>query len=370
MPFIAARPWLMIAVALVLFHFGDAVGGVQAQTAEAMGDCLLKIDGKIFEARPCDMDHDDGGVIMFGHLDEKNYAGYWVYLIDNKDGSFSGYWNDEYGAARAHSTLGVLKREDLGVGECFSSDKALLCRNIPADTPVYYVENRDADQGGNVLLAYLNGVEYQLSHPAWDILTPVEVMDRVDIDGDGRLDTLVSVTTGGNCCADSISIASYRGDGFFTFLDETPLTGGWGGHEVVKEQGHQVIRINDTPTGYGNQDAHRGQRDYAFVNGHMELIAERTEHSAASEIAGLGLDEVKFEDGGRKTLTFDINNDATQDEVSCTYWERWGILNCKAMISGVEKPVELQCNHVSVSPVVYGIKRSHRLICDGNIVEY
>jgi hypothetical protein len=80
--------------------------------------------------------------------------------------------------------------------------------------------------------------------------------------------------------------------------------------------------------------------------------------------------QAKAADWGQKTLSLDINSDGRQDEISCTYCERWGVLNCKAMISGVEKPVELQCNHVSVSPVVFGYNRSHRLVCDGNIVEY
>jgi hypothetical protein len=219
-------------------------------------------------------------------------------------------------------------------------------------------------------LAYLNGLEYQLTHPAWEYDAPFEVNENADFDGDGSLDTLISLTNGGNCCPDSISVVSYRGDGFFTFLDEEPLPGAWGGHEVVTERGRSIIRMQDAPTGHGNIRRQRGQRDYAFENGVMTLIVERREHSVPSEVAGLSLEDVKFADGGQKTLSFDINNDGTQDEVNCTYWERWGVLNCDAIISGVEKPVELQCNHVSVSPVVFGVSRSHRLVCDGNIMEY
>lgn len=124
------QTWLMIATLLALSSSWGATTFAQVKENESPNDCLIKIDGKIFDAHPCNMNHDDGGIIMFGHLDEATSAGYWVYLIDNKDGSFEGYWNEEYGAARAHSPLGTLKRQDTDVGECFSGGRVLLCRNL------------------------------------------------------------------------------------------------------------------------------------------------------------------------------------------------------------------------------------------------
>jgi hypothetical protein len=347
-----------------------AASHAQAQTLETSSHCLIKIEGKIFDAQPCDMNHDSGGAIMFGHLDEEKSAGYWVYLLDNKDGTFESFWNDEYGASRAHSKLGSLTLEERAVGECYSGDNVLLCRNIPADTPIYYVEYRDPDEGGRVLLAYLNGLEYQLVHPAWEYDAPFEVHENADFDGDGRLDFLVSVTNGGNCCPESISVISYRGDGFFTFLDDAPLPGGWGGHEVVTEQGRTLIRMHDTPSGSGNASRQRGQRDYAFSGGSMELIAERLEHSSPTEVAGLSLEDVKFAEGGQESLVFDINNDGVKDDISCSYREIWDTMNCTSKISGIGGPLELQCEHLAVSPVVFGPTGSHRLLCGGKVRPY
>ncbi len=368
MPSKDLRSCLGKLVMLSLSLLWIAASHAQAQTSETSSYCLIKIEGKIFDAQPCDMNHDSGGVTNFGHLDEQNHAGYWVYLLDNKDGTFEGFWNDEYGASRAHAKLGTLTREERDVGECYSGDDVLLCRNISADTPIYYVEYRDPDEGGPVLLAFANGIEYQIKHPAWEYDAPFELLESADFDGDGRLDTLISLTNGGNCCPESISVVSYRGDGFFTFLDDAPLPGGWGGHEVVTEQGRTIIRMHDTPTGNGNISRLRGQRDYAFEDSVMTLTAERTEHSAVTELVGLGLEEVKSTDEGQKTLSFDINNDGTQDEVNCAYWERWGVLNCEVTMSGAEKPLEMQCNHVSVAAMVSGPSRAHRLMCDGNLV--
>lgn len=355
---------------LSLSLFLVAASHAQAQTSETLSYCLIKIEGRIFDAHPCDMDYDTPVVVNFGHLDEGNYAGYWVYLVNNKNGTFEGYWNEEYGAPRAHTKLGTLKLEERSVGECFSGDNVLLCWHIPADTPIYYVEHRDPDEGGRVLLAYLNGLEYQLRHPAWEYDAPFEVHENADFDGDGRLDTLISLTNGGNCCPESISVVSYRGDGFFTFLDETPIVGGFGGTELVFDQGRPIIRVHDAASGAKSTNRQRGERDYAFINGHIELIAQRAEHSTVTEVASLGREEVAMADAGRKTLLFDIDADDIQDAIICTYWERWGVLNCQAEISGAKHRLDFQCIHVAVLPVVFGPRRSHRLMCDNEVIDY
>lgn len=75
-------------------------------------------------------------------------------------------------------------------------------------------------------------------------------------------------------------------------------------------------------------------------------------------------------EGKQDTLAFDINNDGTKDTVACTYWERWGVLNCEARISGVAGPISMQCKDVSISRVVSGLNRQHQLLCDREVVEY
>lgn len=361
------RPMAVTLVILVIIAFMIASPG---RAEEQGSSCLLRIDGAIYDAAPCNLNSEDGDIIRFGHLTLEAQAGYWVYLIRREDGRYDSFWNEDFGANHAHTSLGVLSREDRGGSDCFSNQNTLLCRNIPFDTPVYDVEFRSLEEGGHAVLAYLDGIEYEVQHPNWDVMQPYSVEQSADLDGDGRHETLIRVSHGGNCCPADISILSYRGDRFFTYLDEAPIPGGWGGAEIVTEAGRPIIRVHDAPAGHGNLLAQRGERDYALINDRPELITERTEFGVPSQVAGLTLEEVQSSDGQRKDLVYDIDQDGQQDVISCAYWQRWGVLNCTAQISSVSTPVDLQCRLVAVSNAVFGPQRSHRLLCDGEVVDY
>ena len=332
--------------------------------------CMLRIEGVIYDAAPCNLNSEDDDIIRFGHLTLEDHQGYWVYLIEREDGRYDGFWNEDFGANHAHTSLGVLSREDREGVDCFSNQNTLLCRNIPFDTPVYDVEFRSLEEGGHAILAYLDGIEYEVPHPNWDVLQPYSVEQSADLDGDGRLETLIEVGHGGNCCPLELSILSYRGGGFFTYLDESPISGGWGGTEIVEEAGRLIIRIHDVPAGHENLTAQRGERDYALINGRPELIAERIEYGSPTRVAGLTLKEVQSADDMQKDVVFDIDQDGQQDVISCRYWQRWGVLNCTAQISTVSTDIDIQCREVVVSNGVFGVRKSHRLLCDGENVEY
>ena len=332
--------------------------------------CLIKVDGVIYDTAPCNLNDEDGGIIRFGHLNLAEPAGYWVYLSKREDGRYDGFWNDDFGANHAHTPLGVLTLEDRAAGECFSNRSTLLCRNIPVDTPVYDVKFRSLEDGGNTVTAYLHGIEFEVPHPNWDVLRPYAIEQSADLDGDGRSEAVVRLTHGGNCCPSDISIISYRGAGFFTYLDDTPITGGWGGVELVEEAGRPILRVHDSHAGFQNLETARGQRDYAMINGRIEHIASRTEFGFSSQIVGLNLADVRSAQGQKKDLRYDIDQDGQEDLISCSYWERWGVLNCIADISGSSSELELQCQRVSISPSVFGPTRSHRLLCDEISIDY
>ena len=332
--------------------------------------CLINIDGVTYETDPCNVNLEDDNVIRFGHLSLEEGQGYRVYLIKREDGRYDGYWNEDFHDKYSDTPLGVLRRENRSGSDCFINNRTLLCRNIPFDTPIYDVEFQSLEEGGNVVLAYLNGIRYRITHLNWDALQPYSIGPSADLDGDGHLEFLIRVSNGGNCCPADISILSYRGNKFFTFLDESPISGGWGGVEIVTQAGSPIIRIQDVPTGIGNLSVQRRERDYALVDGRPELIAERTEVGFVSQVAGLNLKEVQSSEGQQKDLVFDIDQDGQQDVLSCGYWERWGVLNCTGTISGSSTEVDIQCGRVSITNTVFGPQKSHKLLCDGEVVEY
>ena len=339
-----------------------------AETSET--SCLIRIDGVIYDSSPCNLNSEDEDIIRFGHLNLETQAGYWVYLIEREDGRYDGFWNEDFGANQAHTSLGILTREDRAGSDCFSNLSMFLCRNIPFDSPVYDVEFRSPEEGGHAVMGYLNGIEYEIQHPNWDTMQPYDVAQSADLDEDGHLETLIQVSNGGNCCPYDISILSYRGDGFFNYLDEHPISGGWGGTEILDEAGRSIIRVHDAPAGFNNLSHQRRERDYALVHGRPELIAQREELNVPSQVAGVSLEEVQSSDEQRKQLIYDIDQDGQQDVISCDYWQRWGILNCTAQISSTSKAINMECHRLVISNSVFGANRSHRLLCDGANVSY
>lgn len=339
-------------------------------TPDPAKGCFLKINGIIYDTGSCAMNDEDEGVIRFGQLDESSQSGYWVHILKNDDDSFDASWNAEYGAKHAHASLGAVTYSKQGTADCWSNADAMLCRNVLAHEPLYDIGYYPEREPSRVLLAYVDGVEHEITHPAWDILYPTQLAERLQLDGQDDMEQIVLLTQGGNCCPLSLSVVSYRGDGFFSFLDPEPIIGGWGGYDILSEGGRTVIRVKYLPYGYGNDQTQRSQYDYAVVDGELRLVAERTETSRVVSVARLNLVDVILAEGNSETLSFDIDNDGSMDTVACTYWERWGVLNCEAQISSVAEPISMQCKSVAISRVVSGLNQKHQLLCDRDVIEY
>lgn len=123
----------LIIVCSLLFSTSVALA---EPTAQLVAQCLIKIQDVIYEANPCVLYAESDVSIRFGYLDTDKNAGHWAYIIKNEDGTFEAFWNDEYGARRAHSRLGVVRHELGSNGECWVDADIRLCRNIPVGDPL------------------------------------------------------------------------------------------------------------------------------------------------------------------------------------------------------------------------------------------
>lgn len=129
--------WWRICCAPVVGFLSFWTSLALAQPAERfLNQCLIQIQGVIYEANPCILNSESDKSIRFGYLDNDKNAGHWAYIIKHEDGTFEAFWNDEYGARRAHSRLGVVKHELGSHGECWVNEDVRLCRNIPEGDPL------------------------------------------------------------------------------------------------------------------------------------------------------------------------------------------------------------------------------------------
>lgn len=144
-------------LALILY-----VDPALSQPRPKLQDCLIKIDGKVYDSSPCNLFHEDDLLIQFGTMSSDGDIGYWVHLLKELDGRYLAHWNEEYGASHAHSRLGIVVRETREAGVCFINERVRLCGNIPRGTAIFY-EDPDPDMsGGRLRFRYQNGQEIPL----------------------------------------------------------------------------------------------------------------------------------------------------------------------------------------------------------------
>jgi hypothetical protein len=209
-----------------------------------------------------------------------------------------------------------------------------------------------------VLVATTEGRSYRISDPAWGELVLREVLETGDFDGDGLPDALIAMDTGGNCCPQDFAVVSYRGDGFFATLGP-PQSMGWGGIDVITDDDGLLIRSHHASSGMGNTEDREWQIDYRIRDGLVTEVARR------ENLAELAADPVLTIEDVLETLearmVFDLNADGLPDEVSCRFWDRWGVLNCTITAAGQGEVGTLACPRIGILPTMQN--GWHELTC-------
>lgn len=321
--------------------------------------CLLKVDGIVYDATPCDRGFEDGHVIQFGGSVAS--GGYWVDIPKGSDGRYPNVrWNGPAGGNQAEYLLGDMQRD----GDCWSNDTARLCRNINPEEPLYYIDGSKPGPLDDMLRAFWQGQEYIIERPEWDVVFPVALGPQADFDGDGRLDQIVETSLGGNGSPGYLSIVSFHGDGFFTFLNDEEISSGWEGYEVLSLNGRTTLRVKQDSTGVGNTAEERYHEDWAVVDGAFVKLIERQNYSRREFIVSLTAEGLRQHPGQAASINYDVDLDGVADEISCSYWERWGTMKCSIKLSKSRGLKRVSCKRIGVSKVVsaYG----YTVDCNGN----
>ena len=214
------------------------------------------------------------------------------------------------------------------------------------------------DQWGRVLVATAEGRSYRITHPAWEDLVLREVLETGDFDGDGLPDALIAMDTGGNCCPQDFAVVSYRGNGFFTTLGP-PESMGWGGIDMATDEDGLLIRSHHSSTGFGNTEDREWQIDYRIRNGRVTEVARRENRAELVADPVLAIDDVQA--ATEASIAFDLNADGSPDEITCRFWDRWGLLNCTITAAGLGLVGTLACPRIGVLPTTQN--GWHELAC-------
>jgi hypothetical protein len=197
-----------------------------------------------------------------------------------------------------------------------------------------------------------------LADPAWGELVLREILEVGDFDGDGLPDALIAMDTGGNCCPQDFAVVSYRGGGFFATLGP-PESMGWGGIDVIRGEDGLLIRSNHASSGVGNTKDREWQIDYRIREGRVTEVARRENFAELAADPVLTLEDLLGKREER--MVFDLNADGLPDEVSCRFWDRWGVLSCTITAAGLGEVGTLACARIGILPTTQN--GWHELTC-------
>jgi len=177
----------------------------------------------------------------------------------------------------------------------------------------YELVKEENDFLAHGLLGLVDGEKYKIDLPAG--VECIGMVKQLDFDEDGLPDVLMENISacGGNGAANSFFFVSYKGNGGFQITKEFGYS--WNEPLIEKwDDKTSVVVENDDAT----------KERYILQDGKAVLVesTKKTELVALKEIKA-----TDFEDPDDvKELRFDLDGDGKDDIITCTFWERWGII--------------------------------------------
>ena len=318
-------------------------------------NCSISIEELTFHQGRCDIGHTATGVTYIRSVEPQRDFGYWVQLNHIDETTAIAHWNSEYGASHAHSTIGKVNL----IENCWTNRQARVCLDLPEDDkPMYRIEESGGEVTSSRLVATVDGIEYLVTNPNWENVSPATLGARADLDGDGRDEQIVYVKDASDNAKAFLSIVSYRGAGFFSFLDEHPIN-------VSRSE----VTLNSTKDGFTLQIAHQPSRnpssriirEYVVRSGKFVLGATYKTHAQPLLVKRFRVNQ--FDKSGESDrIYFDLNLDGDDDFVKCRRRNAADKLECEScFFSGPCLPLPA-CSVIGISRRIS--QGTHALVCD------
>lgn len=192
------------------------------------------------------------------------------------------------------------------------------------------------------LHATVAGLEYVLDHPSWAKYMRINVVETLDMDGDGYQEALIGLHTGGNCCPSDYAIVSHRGDDFFTIYADQ-MTASWDPPEIKQVNNETRVEFVTISAGADNTYMDEVIEQYALRDGHLKRVRQLSNSAmlyAEPQMTSADLAEAQK---ASDELIVDLDADGEKDAIICDYWARWGSMRCIALSS--QHPGNLRFPH-------------------------
>lgn len=193
----------------------------------------------------------------------------------------------------------------------------------------------------------------------------ISLVKEEDFDMDGFTDVLFHDYSG-SCCPQYYSILSARGEGYIKVLENDEFWS-WSDPEIIFSNNRWLFRITQSFQGAGNTDRNESRVTFEIIDGQLTEVERLNSESrpkveAIKELYSNYYTDNPDSDNETISISHDLNRNGIEDQISCSYWERWGSLTCEAKIDDVVSTIDLGCKRIGVTRDIQD--GYHTLVCD------
>ncbi|ADV51294.1 hypothetical protein Celal_4051 [Cellulophaga algicola DSM 14237] len=249
-----------------------------------------------------------------------------IVLLEETDFSFStehinGFWVK-------------VKSNSIGEGYVFNGFLKLFTGN-----KIKYTL-KDGEDLHKELIATVNGKETVLI--SFEDEACFDLIEIQDYDDDGYEEVLLEANAcGGNCCGNSLFTFSFNGNEFNRSNDIGYYFGGMNLNYDQHTNRQFVVETN--AIGAGNTALCEDlEETYVFDTHDFQLVESKGDHKLSALIELKSSDFLSQEAGTEYlTIAYDLDGNGVMDQISGSYWERWGILNnCTIVLNNEALEIE------------------------------
>lgn len=203
-----------------------------------------------------------------------------------------------------------------------------LCTAVSAQEISYTVTGGIFD---SVFEATIDGESYAVA----DLPECLQLEHTQDFNGDGYLDALVTdvIACGGNAVGNQHFFVYYDGENFhatesFGYSWDAPVVEPW--------QGNITVYTVSTNMGLNNEDEQIIRERHILRDGQAEQVwlEESEEIEALLELRSSAFDLLNYDPDSTLAMTFDFDDDGQGETMTCSFWQRWGTLDCNVELKG------------------------------------
>ncbi len=216
------------------------------------------------------------------------------------------------------------------------------------------------DHGNKKLIAEVNGLEYEINLEGG----PCFGISHIgDFTLNKQNEALIYSYPCGNCCPPDYKFVLYKGDGNFFVTKQ--FTSSWKGPTIETWRGKYSIVTEENNEGINTEQRENITKRFILDTTGQISVVEQYEKKYVKTIAEITSSQVAESKKSEGSLLFDIDGDGKKERLTCSLWERWGVLNQCSLYSHDNRKIgDLEIQGKRIGFLSHKTHNVNDIVCD------